>query len=618
MKKNSTRVTFNIFASLLVYFVVRVNQTNVLDMLYNREYTKGTLGYTLYDCLFPYEVSSLIILMSIAFFVIKAPRIDINWCGVISAIGLGLSSILGISFRMNGTWNLATSANCIGITSIYVIGFVVLIAVVIGYAEKVIIYLNAREISDDSKILCLLKVIVDNKKYSFLFTILCWSVWLVFRFPGGIQWDEFNQINMFLDHNIKSQHWPFFTTLYYGGFVYFGIALFHSENIGLFFSIIGQMIYGAAIVTYTLSVLKRNDSKSIFRTITMLVFAINPIIARYITTASKDAVYAMTMLWLCSTITDFLICGNRSKSTYIRLSLCSIVLCLTRKNGVYTLVPVIVLMLLFSVFSKDEIECKESVDKKELSFKREILTAIVVLCLGIVIESTSTNALAAMGIKKGPMQESLSVPLQQTARLSRDYPEIVSDEDRTIINKVIDFDYIGKAYNPKNSDAVKDTYYGKNISDFVGYMKVWTKYLVKVPSIYIQAFFHMNGDFLDVNVKHIELSKLDVEVTNRFEPFSMEGKFRIFTDFYEGLPLLWPFCNVGIQSWLSVYIILYFISKRMKKEVILSLPAVITLGICLMGPTFSNQGIRYLLPVMVVNPFVWNFLCSSVIKKDEV
>ena len=286
--------------------------------------------------------------------------------------------------------------------------------------------------------------------------------------------------------------------------------------------------------------------------------------------------------------------------TYIELLIFSVLLCLTRKNGTITLLLMAIVFLAVSIWKglKDR-------DRKVTGY---VLFALI---FGILFNFAFENIMVAMGHEKSGIGEGLSVPLQQIARVSRDYPEVVSESDREIINRVIDFEEIGKLYYPKKSDAVKDTYYGDSTRDLVSFMKVWFKYLLKVPSIYIQAFFHLNGDFLDVNSHYIELNKIDPEYSTDFMPYKIESYFRIFTDFYEGFPLVWPICNVGIQAWLSVYLLLMAFSKKNKEHFILALPAVINLLICMMGPTFENNGIRYLIPTVMINPFVLGLALDS-------
>lgn len=584
-----------------IYVVFSVNQTNVLQLINDLKGTGRALVYAIYDSFFPYRFSSFVVVVALLLLILNAPEISVRWYDLIVSLCAGVTSLIGISLRSIGSWNLI-KANLF-ISVIYTIGFMCFFTVIKAYIMLALKKLEAFEITEN-KFWTIINEIIDSKVFSFLFVFGMWLVWLILRYPGGVQWDEFVQIKQFLAHNITTQHWPVATTVYYGGFVYAGKVLLGSENIGLFLAILFQILYGAMITSYVLSILKKCKIQVVYRVITMLILTFNPIIARYISTASKDAAYAVTVLWLCGISVEFFVCKNDYKiRDLVRVAVCSVLLCLLRKNGSYTIISVLFVVVASFVFAK--LRAKQTMKNAQLIF------IVLALVSGVIVESIFSSVLACNGIPKGSFRESLSVPLQQTARLAKEAPDMVSEEDKRIINQVIDFDYIASAYYPKVSDAVKDSYYGTSFSDFLAYIKVWTKYLVKAPSIYFEAFFHMNGDFIDVNANHIELTKLDPEVTDRFMPWSIEGKFRVFTDFYERFPLIWPICNVGIQSWFCVYLLLVAIDRKDISKVIICLPAVITLFVCLLGPTFENQGIRYMVPIIVANPFVVNYFIEE-------
>lgn len=586
----------HVVASCLIYFFVRINQTDFLKMVYYRNFTRGTLAYTVYDYLFPYEISSLIILIAIILLTFKMRKCKVRYYDILIGTMAGLFSIWGISFRLDDTWNLTMGSRiCMMITIIYVLGSICVFAVAKGYVMQIVESITTYD--KESK----LSKVSDKQLYSFIFISAIWMIWLVFRYPGGLQWDELRQIDMILDHNLYTQHWPIMTTLYYGGLVNLGKVVFGSDSFGLFLAILIQLLYCAFVASFALKVLKKLEIKCVFRNITLLIFALNPIIARFVSTASKDSLYAFTLLWVCSLLTEFLFLNESGEAIYIEIAIASILLCLVRKNGNITILPIVLLIAVVIV--------KDLLTKK--TFNKSMALVAMALLIGIMIESITSNAAAAMGIPKGPFKESLSVPLQQTARLARDYSEVVTDEDKEILGRVIDFDYIAGAYDPKISDPVKDTYYGENMGDFVAYLKIWTKYLFKAPSIYIQAFLHMNGDFVDVNSYFIELSKIDPEADSRFMPTVLEGKFRVFTDFYEGFPLVWPLCNVGIQSWLAIYMLFVAFDRKSYNLSVVALISVLTICVCLMGPTFVNKGIRYLLPIMVINPFLVNLFINE-------
>ena len=86
----------------------------------------------------------------------------------------------------------------------------------------------------------------------------------------------------------------------------------------------------------------------------------------------------------------------------------------------------------------------------------------------------------------------LSIPFQQTARYVKYYGNDVSTEEEKVIRKVLDYDTIGKNYDPDLSDPVKNTYKQKD-EYLKDYFNIWFEMLKKHPTAYIQAT--LNGTY---------------------------------------------------------------------------------------------------------------------------
>lgn len=76
--------------------------------------------------------------------------------------------------------------------------------------------------------------------------------------------------------------------------------------------------------------------------------------------------------------------------------------------------------------------------------------------------------------------------MQQTARYIRDYGNEVTDDERTAIEKVLDYDAIAQSYMPELSDGVKQYYKNPGKGDLARYMLVWAKMLLKHPVCYFE------------------------------------------------------------------------------------------------------------------------------------
>ena len=111
---------------------------------------------------------------------------------------------------------------------------------------------------------------------------------------------------------------------------------------------------------------------------------------------------------------------------------------------------------------------------------------------GGVWEVYQKAILPMAGVKPGGKQEMLSIPFQQTARYVKYYGNDVSTEEEKVIRKVLDYDTIGKNYDPDLSDPVKNTYKQKD-EYLKDYFNIWFEMLKKHPTAYIQAT--LNGTY---------------------------------------------------------------------------------------------------------------------------
>jgi hypothetical protein len=90
------------------------------------------------------------------------------------------------------------------------------------------------------------------------------------------------------------------------------------------------------------------------------------------------------------------------------------------------------------------------------------------------------------------------------------------------------------------------------------------------------------------------------------------------TDFIlamEGSPVFFLVCSVAINAWAMLYMILAAIGRKKPQLLILLLPSLITLMVCIAGPTFFHNGLRYALPVIFVNPFMVSLFTSQMFEK---
>ena len=160
-------------------------------------------------------------------------------------------------------------------------------------------------------------------KHPFLFPtvilFLCWMPYAILRYPAGMEFDAFYQIQQVLVGPLRTNN-PLLSTLFFGYTFLLGRSLFHSINAGLFFVVVCQMLLCAAADAYALLVMKNKKTPSRILLGVLLVYALSPFVARYTTSIVKDALYSHAVLFLVAALVDISGCdaaANKRKTVLL-------------------------------------------------------------------------------------------------------------------------------------------------------------------------------------------------------------------------------------------------------------------------------------------------------------
>lgn len=95
---------------------------------------------------------------------------------------------------------------------------------------------------------------------------------------------------------------------------------------------------------------------------------------------------------------------------------------LLRNSGLYELLPVLLVLALYL----------KRTDRRRL---------LLSLCAVLAIYSGVTKGLyPSLGIEEGSIKEALSIPFQQTALYVNRFPDEVTEEEKLVIDSVLDYD----------------------------------------------------------------------------------------------------------------------------------------------------------------------------------
>lgn len=427
--------------------------------------------------------------------------------------------------------------------------------------------------------------------------------------PGSVDWGSWGQISQVLGVQEMTAHHTVLSTWLHGWLFRLGRAL-GSDNLGVFLYIVLQFLVCAWVFGQVTAFAARlGCSRGVQYAVTAF-FVLDPIWGAFIQTQVKDTLYTGLFVLFVLKTADLLLFpqewqGNRPRLT--AYAVLGVLCCLLRKNGIYAVVP----MLLASAFT---------VSEKRL--RRPVLAVLLAVCIGSFGFDTFTEKV--LDIPAGSVGEALSVPMQQTARYIRDYGNEVTDDERTAIEKVLDYDAIAQSYMPELSDGVKQYYKNPGKGDLARYMLVWAKMLLKHPVCYFEAthanshgyytitkcraindYYTFNNDIC------MEMSEMNVHYLDKSG--YLRYAFVQALSAFEKLPLVGLTTSIGFMAWLTAVLGLWLARCKAKPV----LPVFIGLGIfwltCIASPV--NDCMRYFLPVAGCLPLV--FCLAAVFSREK-
>lgn len=438
---------------------------------------------------------------------------------------------------------------------------------------------------------------------------VAWLPWVAVFWPGSVDWDSWGQISQVLGVQEMTAHHTVLSTWLHGWLFRLGRAL-GSDNLGVFLYIVLQFLVCAWVFGQVTAFAARlGCSRGVQYAVTAF-FALDPIWGAFIQTQVKDTLYTGLFVLFVLKTADLLLFPQEWQGSHPRLTayaVLGVLCCLLRKNGIYAVVP----MLLASAFT---------VSEKRL--RRPVLAVLLAVCIGSFGFDTFTEKV--LDIPAGSVGEALSVPMQQTARYIRDYGNEVTDDERTAIEKVLNYDAIAQSYMPELSDGVKQYYKNPGKGDLARYMLVWAKMLLKHPVCYFEAthanshgyytitkcraindYYTFNNDIC------MEMSEMNVHYLDKSG--YLRYAFVQALSAFEKLPLVGLTTSIGFMAWLTAVLGLWLARCKAKPV----LPVFIGLGIfwltCIASPV--NDCMRYFLPVAGCLPLV--FCLAAVFSREK-
>ena len=454
-----------------------------------------------------------------------------------------------------------------------------------------------------------------NKVYNFIFIkhsfimplviiLICWLPYLIAYYPGILGADQSNQVKQFLgydipeesasnstkliDDNVKiTNHHPVLHTIGIGLCAKLGLAI-GNVNFGLFLFTLIQYILLAVAFASIINFMKKLNVPGGLKILSLILFALSPTIAVCSVQVNKDVIFASLMIIYVIRLYELIKNSNFKKlkiKNCIGIIILGLLVCLFRNNGIYA----IILSLPFVAI----------IDK--LNRKQILISSVAIL---VIYQSIISIILPLFKIPNSGIREMLSVPFQQTARYVKEHGDEVTEEEKQIIDKILDYDTLAERYDPLLSDPVKRDY-NKNATteDLINYFKVWFAQFLKHPTTYIQATMNnVYGYFYpETNLRQYNYYMVNsIEDINEIENFDygyidelqgerhfIKGIASIITKF----PGISWTMNIAFNVWLIMIIFVYLIYSKKNRYIIYLLPFISIILVCILSPV--NAAYRY-------------------------
>lgn len=210
----------------------------------------------------------------------------------------------------------------------------------------------------------------------------------------------------------------------------------------------------------------------------------------------------------------------------------------------------------------------------------------------------------------GGKQEARGPLFQQTARYATLYPDDMTEDERAAIDRVMGSDDLAARYNPFNSDPVKFGYRYDTCttSDLIAYYRVWLTQGLRHPDAYVEAMGVTAAPYLNLEGNLGILDSTGDEAHGGsplvWQPQALDTLRSAVVGFYDTLgtiPIVSSLFRVGTYTFLVPALVFMALLMRKSKYAPVFVPIFLSLGVCLITPTFHA---RYALPLIYTAPLL--------------
>lgn len=407
-------------------------------------------------------------------------------------------------------------------------------------------------------------------------------------YPGNLSSDSIDQIGQIMRGQYSNHH-PFWHTMIIKACISLGLQLFGEINAAVAVYSVFQIIFMSACFAYAIvTVFQQKISLKIIL-LGVMWYAFMPYHIVYSTTMWKDIIFAgAVLLFTTSLYRIWYEVGKCKILNWSNLFLGGLLFALLRSNGRIAVILTLVGMVII------------------FRAKYKIIYCIMISVI-LIAYILNGPILTKLDVTKPSIQESLSIPLQQIARVVVDEGELTEEQCMRIDN-ILDIEKIKEVYHPSVSDPIKALLDRDSFSeDVVANMQLWLELGIQHPGSYIKAWVdqtkgYWNGGYIYTVYYHwIYENDFGIvrSVKNDYAMNIMVG----IADIVAANPFYGILRGIGINAWAIFGLALLNYFKGSKRKAFLSFPVMgIVATLLIATPLFSE--FRYAYSIFTCIPFL--------------
>ena len=448
---------------------------------------------------------------------------------------------------------------------------------------------------------------------SFILILLAWIPILLAFYPGIFSYDSSVQFKEIALNSLSNAN-PVIHTLFIGGCLKLGFALFKSYKYGVLIYSIAQMIILSLTMSYIISYVNKRKLPFIYKFICLLIFMFLPTHSVLAVTTTKDVIFACLVVLTLIKTYDMVIhqdefFGDKKVFNIIIYILLVFIMMIVRHNGFYGYI----FLSLFLI----------------ITFRKKLLTILIIIILPLLMykgyDKIINEYLLSLEFlpRYATYNAALCVPAQQLARVYNYAP--LTDAEKE------EFDYFTiksetstgfNDYEIRKSDHITWFLDSRVLFEHKGkFFRLYFKYLAKYPKIYIDSYlqqilgYFYVGDILPDSSTYrpyVEVRSVD-DFNNTNGQISFDSKIpSVFDKYYNMMEngtfqnnfILSILMNNAVHNILMIFIILLCIFKLKFNNLV---PYMLLVGLMitnLLGPVALLRYCYYLyvgLPIMILS-----------------